>query len=664
MLRRRAPHGPKRRGGQSHTHTHTRMTRPKSTPQMRPSASEPKMVDYSANYSEGGSVTTRPGSAKQKGLAPPHPASNLGAPPKSPRYAVETASSNAARRELVSHYGRMCNPRQGYSEASNPRGAPPKSPRVSTMATTPREGVRLRQYTSSTKPVPTHQWGDQVPSTAGTLTNACSASQQGVMSTASLLEQSMDLTVEPVVDGVPTAAASFVSGPAETATGKVAVLLICACDAHGVPVRGGAPFIASVHGPAACRTELRDLLDGRYELRVATPAISGDFRVAVTLHGRAIGGSPHALTVLAPIAHYQHIEARGPALELATAGELASFELIAHDAHGKRMTYGGEQYSVRLKRLTDLADTLVPTKTAKAPKKGQYRTRKGSKGKGADGEVVDISEADATPATEGNEKLLYGRVEDRRDGSYVATYSVATTGRYELQVYCLKSGKQIKGSPWMVLVAPGPTYAPSSFLRGHELGKAVAGRADELHGTEPGRGRGNPQLFGGEPWAATITGPYPHAEPLDVQLADRGDGTYKGELTMAVAGEYALDVTLRGSHARGSPLRISTASSGVHAPRCTAEGAGIRSAVKGKAASFKILARDAFGNRVPHSAHGYSARVRPPLSATRAPDVYLVDNGDGTCGCEWLPTTRGRHVISVTLGGVPIEGSDFISHVS
>ena len=132
----------------------------------------------------------------------------------------------------------------------------------------------------------------------------------------------------------------------------------------------------------------------------------------------------------------------------------------------------------------------------------------------------------------------------------------------------------------------------------------------------------------------------------------------------AVAGEYALDVTLRGSHARGSPLRISTASSGVHAPRCTAEGAGIRSAVKGKAASFKILARDAFGNRVPHSAHGYSVRVRPPLSATRAPDVYLVDNGDGTCGCEWLPTTRGRHVISVTLGGVPIEGSDFISHVS
>ena len=52
----------------------------------------------------------------------------------------------------------------------------------------------------------------------------------------------------------------------EVATGKVAVLLICACDSQGSPVsHGGDPFIASVHGPAMCRTEIRDLLDGRYE---------------------------------------------------------------------------------------------------------------------------------------------------------------------------------------------------------------------------------------------------------------------------------------------------------------------------------------------------------------------------------------------------------------
>ena len=55
----------------------------------------------------------------------------------------------------------------------------------------------------------------------------------------------------------------------------------------------------------------------------------------------------------------------------------------------------------------------------------------------------------------------------------------------------------------------------------------------------------------------------------------------------------------------------------------------------------------------------YSQHVRPPLSATRAPDVVVGDAGDGTCRCEWVPTVKGRHVISVTLGGMPIENSDF-----
>jgi tripartite motif-containing protein 45 len=133
---------------------------------------------------------------------------------------------------------------------------------------------------------------------------------------------------------------------------------------------------------------------------------------------------------------------------------------------------------------------------------------------------------------------------------------------------------------------------------------------------------------------------------------------------MALAGEYALSVTLRGGHARGSPLRISLVASGVHAPRCIAEGTGLRAGFKDQRASFAIIARDAFGNRVSRGAHGYSVRVRPPLSATRAPEIVVADRGDGTCGCEWLPTARGRHVIQVTLGGMPIEGSDFICHVT
>ena len=454
---------------------------------------------------------------------------------------------------------------------------------------------------------------------------------------------------ERVAEGCAAASTSFVSGPSEVAMGMTAVLSIASCDVHGVPLQtGGEPFVVSVHGPAAVKTEVGDLDDGRYEVHVHAPPLSGDFRVAVTLRGRAIGGSPHAITVLAPVAHWAHCEVKGTALELATAGELSTFEIVANDAHHKRMTYGGEQYSVRLVRHADLDKE----------RSGEAR-KKGKRGGGALGGGDTEVEAAGQETSE-----TFGRVEDRRDGSYVASYVARRSGRYSLHVMSLKHGRPLSGSPWTLLVAPGPPHAPSSYLRGRDLGRAVCGEptAFELVARDA---CGNEQLFGGEPWQATLQGPYQtNAEPLEVLLRDGGDGLYRGEYTAVLAGEYTLSVTLRGAHARGSPLRVTAGAGGVHAQRCTAEGSGLRAAIRNVPTSFKIIAKDAFGNRISRGAHGYGVRVRPPLSATKAPKVDLYDAGDGTCTCEWRPTVSGRHVISITLAGLPIGGSDFFCHVT
>ena len=606
-----------------------------------------------------------------------------------------TGGAASARKSTVAHFGRMCNPRQGFAipgemrtplerdvgafeGASTPRGmnsgrfASARIPQPDTAPTQQRRAVPLGSLSNGSSahdvPPPSHQWGDAPPPRAAQMGGGSSSNSRPDISASA---------EEPRGEGVASANASFVGGASEVATGKTAVLLICACDSHGVPVsHGGDPFIASVHGPAACRTEIRDLLDGRYELHVTTPTISGDFRVAVTLRGRSIGGSPHALTVLAPVAHAQHCEASGTALELATAGEAGTFEMVAHDAHGRRMTYGGEQYSLRLTRIGDLADTAenqrINEAKARGAKGGRGRNGRGGRGSSSgggrrkrSGGASDGNGADGD--FEGEEadeaKVIFGRVEDRRDGSYQGSYVVNDSGRYSLAVHDLKVGRQIKGSPWTILVAPGLTYAPASFLRGRDLGRAVAG--ETMHFELASRdARGNAQLFGGEPWHAELAGPYPNNEPIEVPLNDRGDGFYKGRCTMALAGEYTLSVTLRGGHARGSPLRISTAASGGHPARCTAEGTGLRAAFKGQPATFSLIARDAFSNRISRGAHGYNVRVRPPLSATRAPDVYVGELGDGQVGCEWVPTVRGRHVISVTLGGIPIDGSDFICNVA
>lgn len=140
-----------------------------------------------------------------------------------------------------------------------------------------------------------------------------------------------------------------------------------------------------------------------------------------------------------------------------------------------------------------------------------------------------------------------------------------------------------------------------------------------------------------------LQGPWPTAVPTQVGLLDRGDGLYLGSYTVALAGEYTLAVTLRGGHARGSPLRIHAAAGAVHAARCVADGAGVGAGFKGQTATFYVHSRDAFGNAVSKPAPQlFHVRVRPPLSAVRAPDVRVTDTGDGSCVCEWVPTVRGE----------------------
>ena len=71
------------------------------------------------------------------------------------------------------------------------------------------------------------------------------------------------------------------------------------------------------------------------------------------------------------------------------------------------------------------------------------------------------------------------------------------------------------------------------------------------------------------------------------------------------------------------------------------------------------------GSLEPTSLPGRVLNRRKQFLGGVADFVVLVGElGDGTVGCEWVPTTRGRHVITVTLGGIPIEGSDFICNVA
>ena len=347
-------------------------------------------------------------------------------------------------------------------------------------------------------------------------------------------------------------------------------------------------------------------------------------------------------------------------------------------------------------------------------------------------------------------RVLSKRITDRRDGSYWVQYSLSASGVYRVSVNCIgpkrgdakankAEGVPLPGSPWIVLAAQSAAYPPASVLLcdAHSLGSAVAGKPINFE-VSAADAHGNRHVSGGEPWQALLTGPYPAAEEQAVRLHDCGDGRYRGQCSMTASGEYALSVTLRGGHAKGSPLRIVTSPSDVSPGRCLAEGAGLHTGVKGQPAAFTLVARDQYKNHVPSAKaaalkfcvqiktplsviamkwklrtdpsleHAYGGKVElvhhalarvlegkktsfdagewaafgiqdllphhfvrgksgqcyePVVSKPPPPAVLIRELGDGTTGCEFVPTERGQHTISVTLGGIPIEGSEFTCNV-
>jgi hypothetical protein len=213
-----------------------------------------------------------------------------------PRYLQETTSSSAAK---VTHFGRCCNPRQSMSMAGEPREI--RTPEYPAFEGLSRLESQQRHETFARLPTPRTREPPPPPTPRD-------ATPRGKVAAASYPlqvpgepppEYPLQYRGEPPPQGVASAVHSFVSGPSELATARRATLLIAACDGYGVPLqRGGDPFVASVHGPAACHTELRDLEDGRYELHLLAPALSGDYRVTIALRGRPIGGSPHLIASL------------------------------------------------------------------------------------------------------------------------------------------------------------------------------------------------------------------------------------------------------------------------------------------------------------------------------------------------------------------------------
>ena len=423
------------------------------------------------------------------------------------------------------------------------------------------------------------------------------------------------------------------------ATGQLVTCILTARDGRGEPLGfGGDKFLAAVRGPGHVASEIFDRGDGTYEVVLLAPPLSGEYSVSASLHGEQVGGAPHRLTVLAPRAHPPCCVVDGAGAELASAGDRAAFCVRAHDAHGNALTFGGDRIEVTMRRDSGTAEEAAAEAAeaaAEAAAGMQGDERRGAR---------DAARG-AVPVA----------VKDERDGRYTCSYTAYRAGAYTLSVAL--RGETLPGSPFRVHVAPAGVHAGACVATGDGMQKATAGvparfalALRDPYGNVLDCASQRPAS-----WACALRGP--NGVALHATLSDRGDGRIAGEYTALVAGDYTLSLTLGTLHVKASPAAVRVGPGAPHAPSCSVE--QVRVAVRGEPCYFTLTARDAWGNACGGGGHALSARLRPPLTDRRQPQLFLRDLADGTVEASFTPVAKGAHLIACFLGADPVRGSDF-----
>ena len=125
-------------------------------------------------------------------------------------------------------------------------------------------------------------------------------------------------------------------GLSSATTRKLAGFTIEAYDPAGEPrTTGGDRWVVAIHGRGnTVRARVLDQWDGKYAVEYK-PNVSGRYRVAVTLNGRQLPGSPFTCIVTTPTPSSPHCILRGPALLNAIARKEEYFEVQFRDALGQ-----------------------------------------------------------------------------------------------------------------------------------------------------------------------------------------------------------------------------------------------------------------------------------------------------------------------------------------
>ena len=245
-----------------------------------------------------------------------------------------------------------------------------------------------------------------------------------------------------------------------------------------------APRVA-VHGT------VRDRRDGTYECSYRALR-SGHYMLSVACRrtGAAVSGSPFALLVAPADPHPAACELRGDGLHEATAGQEARLTLVSRDMHGNRQLYAAHEWRIVL----------------------------------------------AGPAA------LAASLRQLRGGAWEGRYRPTVAGRYQLSVTL--AGEHTRGSPFEVLVSPGPLDPRRCVVEAPP--RAQRRNTPIQFRVLPSDAHGNPTSYRGARWSARVRPPLTSGGGPPVRLRGNADGTCEGSFTPLARGRHTLVVLLDG----------------------------------------------------------------------------------------------------------------------
>ena len=178
---------------------------------------------------------------------------------------------------------------------------------------------------------------------------------------------------------------------------------------------------------------------------------------------------------------------------------------------------------------------------------------------------------------------------------HMVHYSIGKVGTYQLHVGLRKRAVPLPGSPFTLVVSPGPAHAISTKVP--KLTFPLKGTV----GTDKDTGcrmtiassdqMGNACIAGGANMQCWCT-----SEDVKCRTTDNNDGTYLVEWHSMIAGAFDVSITIDGKHLQGSPTSIRLSSTVPDLSKTELSGPGLTRAIAGRAALVRLKFMDQYSN--------------------------------------------------------------------